>query len=78
MFLRNAHATKSSGFFELHDFDVVRELLRGGFDVVWMHGYNSLTHLLVAATQKLRRRPLFVREDQNVLSPRPWWKQMKM
>jgi glycosyltransferase involved in cell wall biosynthesis len=75
VFLRNAYATKPSGFLELHDFDIVRELLRGGFDVVWMHGYNSLTHLLVATTQKVRRRPLLVREEQTGLSPRPWWKQ---
>jgi glycosyltransferase involved in cell wall biosynthesis len=75
VFLRNADTNTGAGFFALHDFDVVRELFHGGFDVVWMHGYNSLTHLLVAATHKLRRRPLFVREDQNLLSPRPWWKQ---
>jgi len=75
VFLKNAHANKPTGFFGLHDFDVVHELMHGGFDVVWMDGYNSLTHLLVAATQKVRRRPLLVREDQTGLAPRPWWKQ---
>jgi glycosyltransferase involved in cell wall biosynthesis len=75
VFLRNAHVNPTGGFFALHDLDVVRELRRGHFDVVWMHGYNSLTHLFVAASQKVRGRPLLVREEQTALSPRPWWKQ---
>src|SRR5712691_10202504 len=75
VFLRNAHVNPTGGFLALHDVDVVRELRRGDFDVVWMDGYNSLTHLLVTVTQKLRRGPLLVREEQTLLSPRPLWKQ---
>jgi glycosyltransferase involved in cell wall biosynthesis len=54
--------------------DVVRVLRDGDYDVVWMHGYASCTHLLVALTQRLRRRPLLLRDDQTLLTPRPAWK----
>jgi glycosyltransferase involved in cell wall biosynthesis len=75
VFLKGADTSDASGLFALRNLDVVSKLFGGGFDVVWMHGYNSLTHLFVAATQKLRGRPLLVREEQTGLSPRPWWKQ---
>ncbi len=74
-FLRRADRyAKSSGFFALRDPDIVPELVRGGYDVLWMHGYNYLTHQLAAMTQFLRRRPLLVRENQTLLHSRPMWK----
>jgi glycosyltransferase involved in cell wall biosynthesis len=75
-FLRRADRyAKSSGFFALRDPDIVTELVHGGYDVLWMHGYNYLTHQLAAVTQFLRRRPLLVRENQTLLHSRPLWKQ---
>ena len=41
-----------------------------------MHGYYSATHILVAFHQLLGRRPLLLREEQNLLSPRPAWKRL--
>lgn len=75
VFLKHAATRGPAGkFFALRDIDVVGQVRRGDFDVLWLHGYYSLTHLLAAITQRLRRRPIFVREEQNLLQPRPRWK----
>ncbi len=58
------------------DPDVVRELVRGDYEVLWVHGYNSLTHLLAIVTQLMRRRPLLLREEQTLLHPRPLVKRL--
>lgn len=72
VFLRRADRNANDGsFLGLRDPDVVPLLARGRFDVLWTHGYYSLTHVLAAATQKLRRRPLLVREVQTLLHERP-------
>jgi len=62
------------GFFGLRDFDVVGRILDQNPEVLWLYGYNYLSHLLAALTQKVRRRPLLFREDANLLEPRPLWK----
>ena len=81
VFLRRAHSvsvaarggTESSPF-ALRDPDVVRVLLRERPEVLWIQGYNFVTHALAAATQRLRRRPLLWREVQTTLDSRPMWK----
>ena len=76
-FLRRAAINSTGGsFFALRDWDVIGQILRGHYDVLWIHGYNSLTHTLAALTQLLRRRPLLIREEQTLLSPRPAWKRL--
>jgi glycosyltransferase involved in cell wall biosynthesis len=67
-------AEPSESFFSLRDLSVVRELLEGRYDVLWMHGYNFLTHALAATAQRVLRRPILLREEQNLLHPRVWWK----
>jgi glycosyltransferase involved in cell wall biosynthesis len=75
-FLRRAGRTEADGsFVSLLDFDIVPELLRRRFDVLWLHGYYSATHLIAATTQLVRGGRLFVREEQTLLNPRPVWKQ---
>ena len=72
MFLRRAARTTADGsFLALRDLDIVPVLARGNFDVLWTHGYYSLTHALASAWQRLRRRPLLVREVQTLLHERP-------
>ncbi len=48
-------------------------LRRGRYDVavVWMSGYNSITYLLGAATQRAMGGPILFREEQTLLDPRP-------
>jgi glycosyltransferase involved in cell wall biosynthesis len=56
------------------DPDIIRELLRGDNEVLWVHGYNSITHLLAIGTQLMRRKPLLIREEQTLLHPRSFAK----
>jgi len=62
------------GFFGLRDFDVVGRILSLNPEVLWLFGYNYLSHQLAALTQKARLRPLLFREEQTLLEPRPLWK----
>jgi glycosyltransferase involved in cell wall biosynthesis len=71
-FLRRADANEiGGGFMSLHDWDAVGAVVRGRYDVLWLHGYNFLTHQLAATTQRLLGLPLLVREEQTLLHPRP-------
>jgi glycosyltransferase involved in cell wall biosynthesis len=72
-FLRRADTNEvhRRGLLRLRDPDVVTAVARGRYDVLWLHGYDSLTHLLAAATQLLSRRALLYREDATLLNPRP-------
>jgi glycosyltransferase involved in cell wall biosynthesis len=62
------------GFFGLRDFDIIGRILDQNPEVLWLYGYNYLSHLLAVLTQKVRRRPVLFREDANLLEPRPLWK----
>jgi glycosyltransferase involved in cell wall biosynthesis len=56
------------------NWDVVREIVRGRYDVVWLHGYNHPTSLLAALGARLSGARLLIREDQTLLDRRSWWK----
>lgn len=58
------------------NWDVVREVVRGGYDVVWLHGYNHPTSVLAAVGARLSGARLLIREDQTLLDRRPWWKRI--
>ncbi len=76
-FLRRAGKTELGGtFFSLRDVDVVFRILDGRFEVLWLHGYNSLTHVLAASTQIARGGKILFREEQTLLHPRPHWKEL--
>jgi glycosyltransferase involved in cell wall biosynthesis len=75
LFLSKADRTEHDGSFtSLLDPDVVPEIMRRRFDVLWLHGYYSATHLMAAAAQIVRGGRLLVREEQTLLNPRPAWK----
>jgi glycosyltransferase involved in cell wall biosynthesis len=71
-FLSRAHTNEvgSSSPLSLCDPDIVRELMRGDYDVLWLQGYSTITFALAALTQRLRRRPILLREVQTLLTPR--------
>lgn len=73
VFLRRAERAgiDSASLMRHRDLDVITTLLRGDFEVLWSHGYSSLTHLLGIGTQLARRRPVLIRDDQTLLHPRP-------
>lgn len=60
------------GFLALRDADVFREVARGDFDAVWVHGFSHLTLWFAMSAAWLRRRPVLLREEQTLLHPRPW------
>jgi glycosyltransferase involved in cell wall biosynthesis len=54
----------------LRDPDIVRALTEGRYEVLWLHGYNYVVHLLAAATMRLRGLPIMFREEQTLMHPR--------
>ncbi|CAF0694449.1 glycosyltransferase family 4 protein [Candidatus Methylacidithermus pantelleriae] len=58
-------------FFEFPRWDVIRELQETSFDVVWIHGYTYVTHLLAGLLAWGRKRPVLLRMDSNLVDPRP-------
>jgi len=58
------------GFFALADRDIFWRILRGRFDVVWVHGFSYVTLWLAMAAAFLRRRPILLREEQTLLRRR--------
>jgi len=61
-------------FLTFRDFDIVRTIRRGSYDVLWQFGYNYLSHQLALLTQLLRGGPVLFREEQTLLHSRAAWK----
>jgi glycosyltransferase involved in cell wall biosynthesis len=72
VFLRRADRTPGLGnhTWSVRNWDVVPALLRGRFDVLSTAGYNSLTYLLGALTQRVLGRHVLFREEQTLLDRR--------
>ena len=58
------------------NWDVAREVANGHYDVVWLHGYNHPTSLLSALLARLVGARLMIREDQTLLHPRSWRREL--
>jgi glycosyltransferase involved in cell wall biosynthesis len=70
-FLRRASTEEElSGPWALRDPDIVRALVKGRYEVLWLYGYNYAVHVLAAATMRLRGMPIMFQEDQTLLHPR--------
>ena len=70
-FLRRASNDQDfSNAWALRDPDIVRVLVKGRYEVLWLHGYNYAVHVLAAATMRFRGLPIMFREDQTLLHPR--------
>ena len=63
-------------FFEPPNWDIVREVVSGAYDVIWVNGYSQPTTWLAWAAARLRRKPVLVREEQTLLHPRSWPKRI--
>lgn len=75
VFLRRADQNPTGGGISaLRDLDVIAEVFGGRYDVLWLHGYHTITHILALLAQRARRGSVLVREEQTLLSPRPLWK----
>ena len=67
---RSTHNPIDGGPLTFRDFDVVRHLRRRPCDVLWVHGYNSLTHVLATITQRALGGAVLFREEQTLLHQR--------
>ena len=66
-----ARTSVSGGLLRRPNWDIVREVMSGRYDQVWIHGYSDLTTWLVAAATGARDVPLLLREEQTLLRERP-------
>jgi glycosyltransferase involved in cell wall biosynthesis len=71
-FLRGAerNAPMATRFTDLVDFDIVPWVTKEAFDVLWLEGYSSITHLLALAAQRTKRLGLVLRDEATLLDPR--------
>jgi glycosyltransferase involved in cell wall biosynthesis len=58
----------------LRDPNVVSQLIKGQYEVLYLQGYNYLVYLLAVASMRLRRLPVLFREEQTLIHPRPMGK----
>ena len=74
-FLPSAGRTDISGrFLKRPNWDIVREIARGRYDVLWVHGYAHLTTWIALVAARLRGKHILIREEQTLLPRRPWFK----
>ncbi|MBA3717020.1 MAG: glycosyltransferase family 4 protein [Actinobacteria bacterium] len=53
------------------NWDVLREVLTGGYDALWIHGYAHSNSWLAAAAGPFRGSRILIREEQTLLHDRP-------
>lgn len=53
---------------------ILKRIWKNEFDIIWLHGWEALTHLGVVAVAKLSNTPLVVRGDSNGFDPDENWK----
>jgi glycosyltransferase involved in cell wall biosynthesis len=72
VFLGAANRTPGLGthFWATRNWDVVPQLLRQRYDVLWMAGYYSATYLMAALAQRARGGTVMFREEQTTLDQR--------
>jgi glycosyltransferase involved in cell wall biosynthesis len=69
-----ARAPAGAGWTRRPNWDIVQAVALGGYDAVWLHGYNHPTSLLAAAAARAAGSAVLIRDDQTLLHRRPWWK----
>lgn len=75
VFLRRANENLPGGSaLSLRNLDIVALLRRERYDVLWLHGYHTVTHIAAALTQRSLGGPRLFREEQTLLSPRARWR----
>lgn len=70
-FLKRAETNPIAGpFFSLHDWDIIADIRRERYEVLWVFGYNFLTHIMAVAAQRAHGGHVLFREEQTTLHPR--------
>jgi glycosyltransferase involved in cell wall biosynthesis len=70
-FAPSASATAARASNPRPQLDVVRDVLRGSYDVVWAHGYAHATTWLAMMGARARGARLLIRDEQTLLHGRP-------
>ncbi len=66
-FLKNFRNTQSvNKFFNLINFEIIPELMRNKYDVLWINGHNNLTNLIAVITAKLIGTKLLMRAETQL------------
>jgi hypothetical protein len=58
------------------NWDLLRELFRRQYDVIWINSYIGANAYLARVGAFFARTPVFFRDDTNLLTPRPLWKRV--
>lgn len=69
-----ANARSVAGFWSLICPELVRELRKTRYDVVWVHGQQFAAYVLAFALAKLQGLPVMTRADSHLGVARPWLK----
>ncbi len=69
-----AGAPLATGFLRPPNWDIIREVALGHYDVVWAHSYSNLSTWLLLPAARARGARTLIREEQTLLRSRPWYK----
>ncbi len=58
------------------NWDIVREIVSGRYDVLWVHGYAHMTTWLAVAAARVRGMRVMIRDEQTLLHTRPLVKRL--
>ncbi len=58
------------GLMQRPQLDIIRQVVLGPYDAVWLHGYNHPTLAAICSFATLIGRPVLLREEQTLLEPR--------
>jgi len=75
-FLPSSRDRTAKESFQRPNWDVLSELLRQRYDVLWINSYVGPNAWLSRILAFLSRTPIFFRDDTNLLTPRPLWKRL--
>jgi glycosyltransferase involved in cell wall biosynthesis len=70
VFLADSGVSFKPGFFQLPNWKLLWLLLRGRYDVIWIHGYQHTNTLAAKIISLICGYGFLIREDQTLLEPR--------
>jgi glycosyltransferase involved in cell wall biosynthesis len=73
-FLPSSKGKPTDGKFEWPNWDLLAEVLRQRYDVIWINSYMGANACLARIAAVFSGTPVFFRDDTNFLTPRPRWK----
>jgi glycosyltransferase involved in cell wall biosynthesis len=73
-FLPSSKGKSTGQRFEWPNWDVLAEVRRQHYDVIWINSYMGTNAFLARLGALFSGTPVFFRDDTNLLTPRPFWK----